>query len=42
MSGAVYSWHGIAGCLWVSTVFLLIAGILSIRLPEVASQPRTA
>jgi len=42
LSGAVYQWYGITGCLWVSTVFLLLAGILSIRLPEVTAQPRTA
>jgi len=34
LSGWLYQYHGLAGCLWVSTVFLLAAALLSMKLPN--------
>jgi MFS family permease len=33
LSGALYEWHGLTACLWVSASFLLAAGLLSLMLP---------
>jgi MFS family permease len=33
LSGLIYQWHGLTACLWVSTVFLIVAGLLSLLLP---------
>ncbi len=33
LSGVMYEWHGLEACLWTSTVFVLIAGALSVLLP---------
>jgi len=33
LSGLVYQTHGLAGCLWWSFAFIMMAAILSIRLP---------
>jgi len=41
LSGAVYQGYGLTGCLWWSTAFLVLAGLLSVRLPEVAGRPET-
>jgi len=35
LSGWVYQTRGLEGCLWWSTGFVLAAGVLSLRLPEV-------
>jgi predicted MFS family arabinose efflux permease len=35
LSGALYEWQGLAVCLWVSTAFVLLAGILTRLLPDV-------
>ncbi len=43
LSGLLYQWHGLTACLWVSTGFLLAAGLLSLFLPtEVARSARPA
>ncbi len=34
LSGLIYQSHGLIGCLWVSAVFLIIAGSLSMMLPK--------
>lgn len=39
LSGAIYQWYGLTGCLWASVVFVLAAGFLSFMLP---SRPPTA
>jgi predicted MFS family arabinose efflux permease len=36
LSGLLYQFYGIQGCLWASTLLLLMAGLLSIRLPRIA------
>lgn len=33
LSGAVYQWLGLEGCLWFSVAFVLTAALISIRLP---------
>jgi MFS family permease len=33
LSGLLYQWHGLTACLWVSTGFLITAGLLSLLLP---------
>ncbi len=38
LSGWVYQNYGLTGCLWWSMAFLLAAGLLSFKLPEVRSQ----
>ncbi len=41
LSGLLYQWHGLTACLWVSTGFLVAAGLLSLFLPaEVARSTR--
>jgi MFS family permease len=34
LSGAVYQWLGLEGCLWFSVAFVLIAATVSVRLPD--------
>ena len=34
LSGLVYQQQGLIGCLWWSTLFVLAAGLLSLRLPR--------
>jgi predicted MFS family arabinose efflux permease len=34
LSGWVYQSAGLTGCLWWSTAFVLIAALLSLRLPD--------
>ncbi len=34
LSGVAYEWHGLEACLWISTVFVLITGALSLLLPS--------
>jgi hypothetical protein len=34
LSGLVYQWFGLVGCLWVSTIFVLAAGLVSLKLPN--------
>lgn len=33
LSGAIYQWLGLEGCLWFSVAFVLIAATVSVRLP---------
>jgi MFS family permease len=43
LSGLLYQWRGLEACLWLSVVFVLGAGVLSLLLPRVAAvQPRAA
>jgi MFS transporter, APGE family, 1-arseno-3-phosphoglycerate exporter len=43
LSGLLYEWHGLTACLWVSTGFLIAAGLLSLLLPtQVTRSPRPA
>ncbi len=43
LSGLLYEWHGLTACLWVSTGFLIAAGLLSLLLPtQVARSTRPA
>jgi len=42
LSGLSYQYWGLTGCLWVSTLFLLIAGLLSIALPATKKQQQLA
>ena len=38
LSGLLYEWHGLTGCLWASTGCVLVAGLLSLLLPtEIAT-----
>lgn len=37
LPGWAYQVHGIEGCLWISSGFLLAAGLLSFKLPELKS-----
>ena len=37
LSGWLYQHHGLEGCLWVSTVFVLAAALLSMKLPDPVS-----
>jgi predicted MFS family arabinose efflux permease len=39
LSGWVYQEYGLTGCLWVSMAFVLAAGLLSFKLPEVQAEP---
>jgi len=34
LSGLLYQWHGLTGCLWASVIFVLAAGFLSFMLPS--------
>lgn len=34
LSGLIYQLYGLVGCLWVSTVFVLAAGVVSLKLPD--------
>lgn len=36
MSGAIYQWQGLEGCLWWSSAMVLIAALLSFKLPPVS------
>ncbi len=38
LSGLLYQWHGLTACLWVSTGFLITAGLLSLLLPTGAAR----
>jgi MFS family permease len=33
LSGLLYQWYGLVGCLWTSVAFVLAAGVLSLLLP---------
>ncbi len=33
LSGLLYQWHGLTACLWTSSGFLIVAGLLSLSLP---------
>ena len=34
LSGLLYQWQGLEACLWASSAFVLVAGLLSLLLPE--------
>jgi predicted MFS family arabinose efflux permease len=34
LSGLVYQWYGLVGCLWVSAFFVLAAWSISLKLPD--------
>jgi predicted MFS family arabinose efflux permease len=38
LSGLVYQTQGLAGCLWWSAAFVLVAAVLSFKLPAVRPQ----
>jgi predicted MFS family arabinose efflux permease len=40
LSGLIFQLYGLAGCLWVSTLFVLVAGAISLALPT-SMAPRT-
>ena len=40
LSGLLYQWQGLEACLWVSTIFVLGAGALSLLLPRVSPVPQ--
>jgi len=40
LSGLLYQWYGLVGCLWASVAFVLAAGLLSLLLPSTTG-PRT-
>lgn len=40
LSGLLYQWYGLVGCLWASVVFVLMAGLISLLLPT-STGPRT-
>jgi MFS family permease len=40
LSGLLYQWYGLVGCLWASVAFVLMAGLLSLLLPT-HTAPRT-
>jgi hypothetical protein len=40
LSGLLYQWYGLVGCLWASVAFVLAAGLLSLLLPS-NTGPRT-
>ena len=42
LSGALYEWQGLTACLWVSTGFVLTAGVLTRLLPDVRSRRAAA
>lgn len=33
LSGMLYQWYGLVGCLWASVAFVLAAGLLTLLLP---------
>jgi predicted MFS family arabinose efflux permease len=42
LSGAVYQWLGLEGCLWFSVAFVLIAATISVWLPKDLTVPEPA
>jgi predicted MFS family arabinose efflux permease len=40
LSGLLYQWYGLVGCLWASVAFVLAAGLLSLLLPTNTTQRR--
>ena len=42
LSGLTYQFYGLQGCLWVSTAFVLLAAILSLKLPVISAQSEVA
>ncbi|MEG3639893.1 organoarsenical effux MFS transporter ArsJ [Magnetococcus sp. PR-3] len=42
LSGWVYLEKGLQGCLWVSTLFLLAAAVISLTLPKLPTTPQAA
>lgn len=42
LSGLSYQFYGLQGCLWISTAFVLLAAILSLKLPAISAQSEVA
>ncbi len=42
LSGLVFQFLGLVGCLWFSTIFVLAAGLISLKLPDPRNHIRTA
>lgn len=42
LSGLLYQWQGLEACLWVSSGFVLVAGLLSLLLPRAGMKPAPA
>jgi len=42
LSGLLYQWRGLTACLWASTLFALVAGLLSLLLPAEGARKRDA
>jgi predicted MFS family arabinose efflux permease len=42
LSGALYEWQGLSACLWFSTAFVLVAGMLTRLLPDVRNRRAAA
>ncbi|WP_228016471.1 hypothetical protein [Leptolyngbya ectocarpi] len=34
LSGLVFQFYGLVGCLWVSTLFVLLAELITLKLPN--------
>lgn len=41
LSGLIYQTQGLIGCLWWSTAFVVMAGIISLGLPAIQSTPKS-
>ena len=39
LSGWVYQQYGLAACLWLSTLFITVAALVSLALPQHAANP---
>lgn len=39
LSGALFQWGGLAGCLWGTLVFVLAAAVIALALPRQAAHP---
>ncbi|MFM9126381.1 MAG: hypothetical protein ACKOTA_02215, partial [Solirubrobacterales bacterium] len=39
LSGLLYQWQGLEACLWASSGFVLVAGLLSLLLPRAGLRP---
>ncbi len=42
LSGLLYQWQGLEACLWASSAFVVVAGLLSLLLPRAGMKPASA
>ncbi len=42
LSGLFYQWYGLSGCLWLSSAFVLLAAVLSLKLPQLEDRGASA